>query len=205
MSSQATKASPEVLDPIPPAENLVNGINVTGLVQTVDAVKENSIVAKFRFGVRNEWIDGAHNRSIVNKFHGAMQDIERPQSFILHADEPPILLGHDKGPNPGEYLLHALAACVTSALIYQAAAKGIAIQEVESTVEGDADLQGFLGLDESVRKGFQNIRMNFEINADVSDKELEELAKLGPAFSPVFDSISNGVPIAFRAQRMTRR
>ena len=133
-----------------------------------------------------------------------MQDFERPQSFFLHADEHAVLLGNDLGPNAGEYLLSALAACVTSTLIYHAAARGIEIEEVESTVEGDVDLRGFLGTDPSVRNGFQNIRMSFAISADLSDQEFEELAKLGPMFSPVLDTLTKGVPITVQTQRKKR-
>lgn len=201
MSSQRSNTNTEVLEPSSSVENTVNGVNVTAMLQTVDAVTVNPVIARFRFGVKNEWIDGAHNRSVVNGFHGATQDIERTESFLLHADEHPILLGHDLGPNAGEYLLHALAACVTSTLVLHAAARGIAIEEIESCVEGDVDLRGFLGTDSSVRRGFQNIRMNFDISADLSDEELKDLAELGPRYSPVFDSLANGVPIAVQAQR----
>src|SRR5262249_42591114 len=115
------------------------------------------------------------------------------------------LLGRDLGPNSGEYLLTALAACVTSTLVYHAAARGITIEDVESTVEGDIDLRGFLGIDKSVRNGFQNIRMNFKIQADhLSDEQLQELAQLGPSFSPMLDSITKGVPVTVQAQRMTK-
>ena len=91
-----------------------------------------------------------------------MQDIERSRYSSFDADEPPILLGATEGPNPGEYLLHALAACVTATLIYQLPPEG-SLEEVESKVEGDVDLRGFLGTDKGVRNGFQNIRMSFEI------------------------------------------
>jgi len=205
MSANPANATADVLEPATAAESIVNGVNVTGLFQTVDAVKANPVVAKFRFDVKNEWLDGPHNRSIINGFHGATQDIERPQSFLLHADEHPILLGRDQGPNAGEYLLHALAACVTSTLIYHAAARGIVVEAVESKVEGDVDLRGFLGLDENVRNGFQNIRMSFDIAADVSDRELQELAKLGPTFSPVLDTLTKGVPVTVQAQRMSQK
>src|SRR5215467_429286 len=170
----------------------VNGVNIDGLMQTVGAVKANPTIAKFRFQLKNQWIDGAHNRSTINQFHGAMQDFERAQPFTLDADEAPILLGHDQGPNAGEYLLSALAACVTGTLVYHAAARGIEIEEIESTVAGDIDLRGFLGTDPSVRNGFQNIRMNFKIRAEVSDEQFEELAKLGTTFSPVLDSLTKG-------------
>ena len=205
MSSTNATATAEVLTPAQNVESIVNGVNVTALVQTVEAVKANPLIAKFRFNLKNEWLDGAHNRSIINGFHGAMQDFERPQSFFLDADEHPVLLGRDQGPNAGEYLLQALAACVTSTLIYHAAARGIEIEEVESTVEGDIDLRGFLGTDKSVRNGFQSIRMSFDISADLSDQELQELAELGPTFSPVLDSLTKGVPVVVQAQRKRRK
>jgi len=180
----------------------VNGVNIDGLMQTVGAVKANPTIAKFRFQLKNQWIDGAHNRSTINQFHGAMQDFDRAQPFTLDADEAPILLGHDQGPNAGEYLLSALAACVTGTLVYHAAARGIEIEEIESTVAGDIDLRGFLGTDPSVRNGFQNIRMNFKIRAEVSDEQFEELAKLGTTFSPVLDSLTKGVQVTVQTQRM---
>jgi uncharacterized OsmC-like protein len=181
---------------------VINGVNVTEMMQTIDAVKANPTVAKFRFRLQNEWFDGGHNRSAVNGFSGAGQELQRPTSFLLHADEPLVLLGRDQAPNPAEYLLTALAACVTTSLVYHAAARGIKIEEIESQVEGDIDLHGFLGLDETVRNGFQNIRMTLAIHADVSDEQLEELAALGPGFSPMFDSVTKGVPVTVRAERM---
>ncbi len=181
---------------------IINGVNTAELVQTIDAVKANSAVAKFRFRLNNEWLEGSHNCSSVNGFSGATQELQRSKSFLIHADEPTILLGRDQAPNPAEYLLAALAACVTTALVYHASARGIKIEEVESKFEGDVDLHGFLGLDKNIRSGFQNIRMTLSIRADVSDEELIELANLGPRFSPVFDSVKNGVPITVQAERM---
>jgi uncharacterized OsmC-like protein len=180
----------------------INGVDVAGLAQTIDVINTDPTIAKFRFRLKNEWMDGGHNRSTINDFYGAKQTHTRPQSFILHADEPPVLLGNDQAPNAGEYLLSALAACVTGALVYHAAARGIEIEDIESTVEGDIDLRGFLGLDPNVRRGFENIRMTFAIQANVSDEQLQELAALGPSFSPVFDSLTKGVPISVQAQRM---
>lgn len=180
----------------------INGVNVAELEQTIDAVKANPEVAKFRFRLNNEWMGGGHNRSTVNGFGHAAQELQRAKSFLVHADEPLVLLGRDRAPNPAEYLLAALAACVTTSLVYHAAARGIKIQEVESKFEGDLDLQGFLGLDENVRNGYQTIRMTLAIRADVTDEQLDELAGLGPKFSPIFDSITNGVPVMVRAERL---
>ena len=183
----------------------LNGVNVTALIQTVEAVQATPALAKFRLRLSNEWIDGARNRSTIKQFFGVNQEQEHVRPLTIEADEPAVLLGNDLAPNAGEILLGALASCVTGALVYHAAARGIKIEEIESTVEGDIDLRGFLGLDKTVRNGFQNIRMNFSIRADVSDEQWDEFTKLGPDFSPVFDSIRNGVPISFRAQRMEKK
>ena len=181
---------------------VVNGVDVTGLMQTIDAVKADPAVAKFRFRLQNEWLEGGRNRSTVDGFYGAGQPHQHAKSFMIHADEPTLLLGRDQAPNPAEYLLTALAACVTSALVYHAAARDIKIEDVESQIEGDVDVRGFLGLDPSVRNGFQNIRMTLAIRADVTDEQLQELASLGTGFSPVFDSVTNGVPVTVRTERM---
>ncbi|MGE5567409.1 MAG: OsmC family protein [Rhodospirillales bacterium] len=185
-----------------PQPETLNGVNVSELRKTIDGIKATPGLAKFKFRVRNEWDEGGYNRSTVGDFHGANQEIPHQRQFVLEADEPPVLLGKDRGANPVEHLLHALAACVTSSIIYHAAARGIRIDEIESSLEGDIDVQGFLGLKKDVRRGYQNIRMNFKIKADAPDDQIQAICDMGPQFSPVFDSISNGVPITVRAEPM---
>ena len=172
-----------------------NGVNVDELFNTIDAVKRSPVIAKFKFRAENQWIEGGHNRTTIKDFYGIQKEHRHEATFKLDADEPPLLLGTGKGPNPVEYLLTALAACVTTSLIYHAAAKGIVLKSVESRLEGDIDLRGFLGISKDVRKGYQEIRMYFKIDADVSDEALQELVQLGPSYSPVFDSITKGVPV----------
>jgi uncharacterized OsmC-like protein len=181
---------------------LVNGVNVDNLLTTVDAIKAAPSIAKFKFRIQNRWEGAAHNRSAVNAFYGAGQESSRQKSFVLHADEPAVLLGEDTAANPVEYLLHSLAACLTTSMVYHAAARGIRIEEVESSFEGDIDLHGFLELDPKVRKGYQGIRVNFKLKADVPDEQLEEIVKLGTGHSPVFDSLTNGVPVSVTAERL---
>jgi len=176
-------------------KNIRNGVNVEELFNTIDAVKRTPVIARFKFRAENEWLDGGHNLTTVKDFYGIQKDHKHDATFKLDADEPPLLLGTGNGPNPVEYLLTALAACVTTSLVYHAAAKGIVLKSVESRLEGDLDLRGFLGIDKDIRNGYQEIRMNFKIDADVPDEELEELVKLGPTYSPVFDSITKGVPV----------
>jgi uncharacterized OsmC-like protein len=181
---------------------VINGVMVDDLFNTIDAIKATPAVAKFKFRIRNQWEGGSQNRSTVDKFSGAMQELAHPKPFVLEADEPAILLGKDMAANPVEYLLHALASCLTTSMVYHAAARGIQVEEIESSFEGDIDLHGFLELDKNVRQGFQSIRVNFKIKADVPDEQLQEIVKLGSSHSPVFDSLTNGVPVSVTAQRM---
>jgi uncharacterized OsmC-like protein len=172
---------------------VVNGVNVTKLEETIGAIQETPTLARFQFRNRNRWLGGGHNRSHIKEFYGAgEEDTTRSEPFVLDADEPPVLLGEDTGANPVEYLLHALAACLTTSLVVHAAARGIEIEEVESRIEGDLDVRGFLGLSDDVRKGYQGIRVSFRVKSDASGEQLRELAEM----SPVRDVVSNGTPVS---------
>ncbi len=121
--------------------------------------------------------------------------------FVLDADEPPLLLGRDLGPpNPVEYALTALAACVTTSIVYHAAAKGVTIRSMESRLEGDIDLQGFLGLKDDVPRGYKEIRMYVNIDADAPPEKLQEIVQLGPTYSPVFDTITRAVTVSVQLE-----
>jgi len=182
--------------------NIINGVNVDDLFTTIESVKATPAIAKFRFRIRNQWAGASQNISTVNKFYGASQELSRPKPFVLEADEPAILLGKDAAANPVEHLLHALAACLTTSMVYHAAARDIHIEEVESSLEGDIDLHGFLDLDRNVRMGYQGIRVDFKIKADVPDDQLQAIVEMGASHSPVFDSLTNGVSVSVRASRL---
>jgi uncharacterized OsmC-like protein len=178
------------------ATQSVNGVNVQKLSKTVDAIKENPNLAKFKFRAKNKWVNGGHTHSSVKDFYGAgKEDTSRKSSFEFEADEPAVLLGEDLGANPVEFVLHALAGCLTTTLVYNAAAQGIKIDAIESKFEGDLDLRGLLGLSEDVRNGYENIRVTFKIDADAPEEKLEELCKLAQARSPVFDIVTHPVPV----------
>lgn len=181
---------------------IINGVNVETLSATIAAIKETPSIAKFTFRIQNQWQGGSRNASTVNTFHGAGQNLSRVTPFVLKADEPVVLLGTDTAANPVEYLLHALAACLTTSMVYHAAARDIQIEEVESSFEGDIDLHGFLELDPNVRQGYQGIQVTFKIKANVSDDQLQDVVQLGTGHSPVFDSLTNGVPVSIRAERL---
>jgi uncharacterized OsmC-like protein len=173
-----------------------NGVNVDTLFATLDVVKANPSIAQFQWRASNKWLGGSHNRSTIKVFFAAGQDdTSREQAFNLDAGEPGILVGHDEGPNPAEYLLHALAACLTTSIVYIASARGVELTEVESSIEGDMDVQGALGLNNEVRNGFQAIRVNFKVKGNAPEEKLQEIVARAQARSAVFDSITKGVPV----------
>jgi uncharacterized OsmC-like protein len=180
----------------------LNGVAVNELFSTIEAVKTTPSIAKFKFRIRNQWEDGSRNHSTVTTLSGANQELTHPVPFRLEADEPAILLGKDMAANPVEHLLHALASCLTTSMVFHASARGIQIHAIESSFEGNLDLHGFLNLDPTVRKGYQGIQVNFKISADVPDDRLQEIVQLGTSNSPVFDSLTNGVAVTVKASRL---
>jgi uncharacterized OsmC-like protein len=176
-------------------EQMVNGVNVSKLFETVGVIKEKPEIAKFNFKAKGKWINGGHNRTTINEFYGACQTFKRSQPFVFEKDEPPVLLGEDHGANPVEYVLAALDGCLTTSLIYHAAAQGIKIDEVETSFSGDLNLHGFLGLNENIRNGYEKIKVTFKIKADASKEKLQELVQLAQKRSPVFDIVSNPTPV----------
>jgi uncharacterized OsmC-like protein len=182
-------------------QKMVNGVDVDQLFATIEVIKGAPDVAKFQFRLRNKWINGGHNHSTITEFYGAQQDHKHDVTFELEADEHQVLLGEDKGPNPVEYLLTGLSGCLTSALIYHAAARGIKIKGIQSRVEGDLDLRGFLGLSPDVKVGFENIRVYFKIDADVSEEQKEELIQIAQKYSPVFNTVTNPTSVSVSLEK----
>ena len=175
-----------------------NGVDTDTMFATLDAIKAQPEIAQFRFRASNRWLGGAHNRSTIMDFYAACgEDTSRSEGFTLDAGEPAILLGTDTGPNPAEYLLHALAACVTTSLVYSAAARGVRLTSVESTLEGDLDIQAAMGTNTTdYRNGFERIRMTVTIAGDAPAEKLRQVVQRGTDRSVVFDSITNGVPVS---------
>jgi len=174
-----------------------NGVDVPRLFATLDAVKGDNQIAKFQFRAVNTWVSGTHNRSELSGFFGAMQEMQHKDVTVLDADHPAVLVGEDHGPTPVEFLLHAIAACLTSGLANIAAARGIQLHKVTSTVEGDIDLLGILGLsDGTVRNGYEQIRVTFHIDGDADEATLRGLVEQSRRRSAVYDVLTNHTPVA---------
>lgn len=172
--------------------NLLNGVDLDILMGTVSAIQAEPALGISKFRASNTWLSANHNRSTVTGFYAAGQEIAHAQTFTMDADEPAILAGGDQGANPVEHLLHALAACLTTSIVAHAAVRGIGIEELESELEGDIDLNGFLGLDADVPKGFTAIRVRFRVKAD--PKDINHIKRL-VMFSPVFNTITQSAKV----------
>jgi uncharacterized OsmC-like protein len=172
-----------------------NGVDTATLFATIDAVKAAPAAAKFQFRAHNEWVSGTHNRSTISDFFGVGEERAHERTFVFDADHPAVLVGQDNGPTPVEFVLHALAACLTAGLANIAAARGVTLTEVRSTVSGDIDLNGILGLDPSVRNGYQKISVRFQISGDAPAEVLKGLVEQSRKRSAVFDILTNGVPV----------
>jgi uncharacterized OsmC-like protein len=175
-------------------QTIVNGVNVSQLFETIDNIKENGEIAKFNFRAQNKWKGGTVNQTTISDFDGACQTFTREKPYVFTKDEPAVLLGKDTGANPVEYLLAGLAGCVTTSLVAHAAAKGIKIDSIESTLEGDIDLHGLLQLDDT-NPGYQGINISFKIESDASQEQLQELIELARKASPVANTVSRPTPI----------
>ena len=182
-------------------ENAVrNGVDTATLFATLDAVRGDTDLAKFQFRATNRWLTGTHNESTIHGFHGAKQEMTHRLPFVFDADHPPVLVGSDNGPTPVEFLLHALAACLTAGIANIAAARGVTLTEVSSTVEGDIDLLGILGLDSGVRNGYRQIRVSFAIEGDATPEQLAALVEQSRRRSAVYDVLSNGTDVIIDVQ-----
>lgn len=176
----------------------INGFQVEAIAGTVAAIQDNPKIADFELRAKNTWISGGHNRSTIQGFYGACQeDTSREVPFVYDNDEPPVLLGENKGANPAEVILHGLLGCMTTTMVLLAAARGIEVKGVSSKVDGDVDLKGFLGLDPNSKKEFKQLRVSFEIEG-ASDEEKEELITLAKQ-SPIFNTLTNPIDVVVTA------
>jgi uncharacterized OsmC-like protein len=188
----AEAATPDVAPARPPR----NGVNTPALFATIGAVKQTPSLARFQFRARNRWMTGTYSETVMESFSGAGGEHTHATTFRYTADHPAVLVGEDRAPTPIEFLLHALTSCLTAGIGNIAAARGVTLTSVESQIEGDIDLQGILGLSDTVRNGYQQLRVTFDIAGDAPAEKLRQIVEQARARSAVFDVLSNGVPVS---------
>ena len=177
-----------------------NGVDTATLFATLDAVKQAPEAAKFQFRAHNEWVSGTHSRTTMEDFFGVGEERSHEHTFVFDADHPAVLVGQDNGPTPVEFVLHALAACITAGLANIAAARRVKLTEVRSTVTGDIDLNGIFGLDPDARNGYERIGVRFTVKGDAPAEKLREIVAQSRARSAVYDIITNRVPVTIEVE-----
>jgi uncharacterized OsmC-like protein len=181
-------------------ESQRNGVDTATLFATLDAVKQAPAAAQFQFRADNEWVTGTHSRGSIGGFFGVGEERSHERTFTFDADHPAVLVGKDNGPTPAEYVLHALAACLTAGLANIAAARGVTLTEVRTSIAGDIDLNGILGLDPDVRNGFQQITVRMAVKGDAPADTLRKIVEQSRSRSAVYDVITNHVPVTIEVE-----
>jgi len=177
----------------PPAPR--NGVDTPKLFATIGAVASQPPLAQFRFRAQSHWVGGTQSRTTIAGFYGVGAEMQHDAPFQASADHPKVLCGEDNAPAPVEWVLHALAACLTAGIANISAARGVTLHSVECSVEGDIDLQGILGLSDNVRNGFQAIRVNYMVKGDAPEEKLRQIVDQARARSAVFDILTGHVPV----------
>ncbi|MGD9996459.1 MAG: OsmC family protein [Ilumatobacteraceae bacterium] len=170
-----------------------NGVPVDKLFATIGAVREQPDLGEFRFTARSSWIEGTATRSTFPDWYGVGATREHAEVWVDQSDHP--TLGHGHGPTPHEHVLHALASCLTLGIATTAAARKIELTKIESTVEGDIDVRGILGIDPDVRNGFSEIRATFVVEGDADRATLDALVEASCRRSATFDMLVNPTPV----------
>lgn len=188
-------ATTEAAKPVKAPPMPRNGVDVPQLFATINLVRDNPAIADFQFRAESRWMGGTHTRTSFSSFRGAGGEMSHKRTFTADADHVEVLCGQDEGPTPVEYLLHAIAACLTAGIGNIASARGVDLHSVTAKVEGDIDLNGILGLSDTVRNGYSAIRVTFDVKGDAPAEKLAEIVKQSVARSAVFDVLTNGVPV----------
>ncbi len=183
-----------------PAPMPINGVNTTGVFATINAVREQPALGKFTFRASNRWLAGTHSESRAEGFSGAGSEHRHKAVYRFDADHPAVLVGQDDGPTPVEFLLYGLAACLTAGIANVAAARGVKLTSVESTVEGDIDLRAIFGITDEVRNGYEQIRISFRIAGDAAPEKLRAIVEQSRARSAVFDVLTRGTAVAVEVE-----
>jgi uncharacterized OsmC-like protein len=181
--------------PATPVKAPRHGVNTPALLETINAVGRQPELGAFQFRATNRWREGTASVGRFEAFYGAGTEHRHTTEVLYDFDHPKVLVGEDRGPTPVEFLLIALAGCLTAGIGNIAAVRGVTLQEVTASVTGDIDIRGILGLAKDVRNGYSNIRVAIDIKGDGPADKLREIVEQSKARSAVYDMLTNGTVV----------
>ncbi|MCR9223373.1 MAG: OsmC family protein [Hyphomonas sp.] len=168
-----------------------NGVNVEALLHARSVLEGAPQAADFTWKASSEWKGGTHTRTEINGFFGLGEDHQRKQTFVSETDHPEVFAAPDQAPTPVELILSGLAGCLVAGVASVAENRGIQLNSVKATIEGNMNLYGILGIDSATRNGFSAVRVHFDIDADASHEDIQALVAQSQKRSAVFDIITN--------------
>jgi len=173
-----------------------NGVNVAALLGAREALSQAPEAAKFTWRATAGWVNGTHTSSTIQKYYGLGEEQQHRTEFTFDTDHPEVFASEDKGATPVEFVLVGLAGCLTAGIAAVAQNRGIQLRSVKATLEAGMDIQGILGMDRDVRNGFENIKVEYDIDADASREDIEALVAQSQKRSAVFDIITNPTEVS---------
>ena len=117
------------------------------------------------------------------------------RDFEWVIDEPRQLLGTNQAPNPQEYLLSGMGACILVGFTVGASIMEIQLESLKVTVKGELNLAGFLGVDENAPIGFKTIQYLIEVSGDGTNEQFQELREKAISHSPNAMTIMKGADL----------
>jgi uncharacterized OsmC-like protein len=178
----------------------LNGVAIDAIREARQAMTDTPEAARFTWRARNRWVDGTHSATTFDDYFGAGTEQAHRRVFTYDTDHPELFAAEDNGAAPVEFVLHALAGCLTAGIASVAANRGVRLTDVSSTVEGDMDLRGILGIDPEARKGYSGIRVSFDVQGDAGPEELRRIVAQATARSAVFDVLTGGCDVQVSVQ-----
>ena len=173
-----------------------NGVNVEALLGAREALSQAPEAAKFKWRATAGWVNGTHTSSTIQKYYGLGEEQQHRTEFTFDTDHPEVFASADKGATPVEFVLVGLAGCLTAGIAAVAQNRGIQLRSVKATLEAGMDIQGILGMDRDVRNGFDDIKVDYEIDADASREDIEAVVAQSQKRSAVFDIITNPTDVS---------
>jgi len=168
-----------------------NGVNVAALLEAKEALTNAPEAAEFKWRASCEWLNGTHSKSSVEGYYGLGEEHMHRSKFAFESDHPLVFAAEDNAATPVEIVLVGLAGCLTAGIAAVAQNRDIQLRSVKATLEAPMNIQGILGCDSEVRNGFSGITVNYEIDADASQEDLEALVAQSQKRSAVYDIVTN--------------
>jgi organic hydroperoxide reductase OsmC/OhrA len=173
-----------------------NGIDTGALRGAIETVSRDPSHGMTHWQVTTQWRGGTRSDTRVTNCRIGGQKVTK--DFTIRVDEPLELCGTNQYANPQEHLLAALNACMIVGYSACCALEGIELEDLRIETEGDIDLRGFLGIDPTVKPGYDQLRYTVHIQGKGTPEQFEKIHRTVLATSPNYFNLANAIPLKSR-------